>query len=326
MRRLDVAIERWPIAGSFTISRGSRTEAVVVTATISDGSVTGRGECVPYPRYGETVEGVADFIREQAPLIGAGIGRDALLERMPAGAARNAIDCALWDFEAKRSGRRAWELAGIAPPPPVTTCYTLSLGPPESMHAAAAKAAARPLLKVKLGGDGDGERIAAVRAGAPQSRIVIDANEAWRPHNLAENLASCEKAGVELIEQPLPAGEDAALAGVSSPILICADESLHDRAGLAALASRYGAINIKLDKAGGLTEALLLSREARAAGLKLMVGCMLSTSLGVAPAFLAAQGAEWVDLDGPLLLARDRPDGFVFDKGRMLNAGAGLWG
>ncbi len=326
MRRLDVAIERWPIAGSFTISRGSRTEAVVVTATVSDGETSGRGECVPYARYGETVEGVADFIREQAPLIGDGVGREALLARMAAGAARNALDCALWDFEAKRNGRRAWEIAGLAAPAPVTTCFTLSLGSPDSMHQAARAAALRPLLKVKLGGEGDAERIAAVREAAPDARLVVDANEAWRETTLLTNLAACDRAGVLLIEQPLPAGADAVLEGVKSPILICADESLHDRAGLDALSAKYGAINIKLDKAGGLTEALQLAAEARARGLAIMVGCMVGTSLAMAPATLLTPGAAFVDLDGPLLLATDRAPGLAYDGSLVHAPDVALWG
>ncbi len=326
MRELRVTIESWPIAGSFTISRGSRTEAVVAVAEISEGGVTGRGECVPYARYGETVEGVADFIREQAPRIRSGTGREALLTGMPAGAARNAIDCALWDLEAKSQGRRAWDLAGLARPAPVTTCYTISLGMPEVMAEATRKAAGRPLLKIKLGGEGDPERIAAVRAAAPDARLVIDANEAWTEAVLADNLAACEKAGVLLIEQPLPAHHDAALAGVKTPIVICADESLHDRAGLAELSGRYGAINIKLDKAGGLTEALLLAEEAKRRGLKIMVGCMLGTSLGMAPATLLTGGAAFVDLDGPLLLAKDRVPGLSFENSAVHAPEAALWG
>ncbi len=326
MRSLNVLVESWPIAGSFTISRGSRTEAVVVVAEITENGVTGRGECVPYARYGENVEGVADFIREQVTLIGSGVTREELLVKMPAGAARNAVDCALLDLEAKKQGRRAWELLGLAAPKPTTTCFTISLGTPEVMAAKAAEAAARPLLKVKLGGEGDPERIAAVRAAAPKSKLVIDANEAWTEAVLASNLAACEKAGVLLIEQPLPAHHDEALAGVKTPIIICADESLHDRASLAELSGRYGAINIKLDKAGGLTEALLLAGEAKARGLKIMVGCMLGTSLGMAPATLLMNDAAFVDLDGPLLLAKDRNPGLKFEGSTIHAPEAALWG
>jgi len=326
MRSLEVAVESFPIAGSFTISRGSRTEAVVVTVTVREGGAAGRGECVPYARYGETVAGVEALIRAQAGLIEAGGSREALAAALRPGAARNALDCALWDLEAKLVGKPAWQLAGVPKPRPVTTCYTLSLGTPESMHEAAVKAAARPLLKVKLGGEGDPERIAAVRAGAPDSDIVVDANEAWSEATLAANLAACETAGVKLIEQPLPAKEDGALEGIRSPILICADESMHDRAGLQTLSTRYGAINVKLDKTGGLTEALLLVKEARARGLELMIGCMLGTSLAMAPAVLLTAEAAFVDLDGPLLLARDREPGLGFEGSTILPPAPSLWG
>ncbi|TNC15141.1 dipeptide epimerase [Methylobacterium terricola] len=326
MIRLATTVERWPIAGTFTISRGSRTEAVVVTAEITDGTVTGRGECVPYARYGETVEGVRDLIAAQADALAAGLTRQDLAGLLPAGAARNALDCALWDLEAKRTGTPAHRLAGIPAPAPVTTCYTLSLGSPEAMAAAARAAASRPLLKVKLGGGGDPERIAAVRHGAPEAAIVVDANEAWSPETLEANLAACVAAGVRLIEQPLPAGDDAALAGIARPIPICADESLHDRAGLDGLRDRYDAINIKLDKAGGLTEALLLAQAATARGLSIMVGCMLGTSLAMAPAMLLSGYADFVDLDGPLLLARDRDPGLRFDGSLVHPPEPALWG
>ncbi|BCM86053.1 N-acetyl-D-Glu racemase DgcA [Methylobacterium indicum] len=326
MIRLATAIEPWPIAGRFTISRGSRTEAVVVTAEVTDGTATGRGECVPYARYGETVEGVRAAIDRQAEALAAGLDRAGLAACLPAGAARNALDCALWDLEAKRASRPAFALAGIPAPAPVTTCYTLSLGSPEEMAAAAHVAAARPLLKVKLGGAGDPERIAAVRRGAPDSRLVVDANEAWSPETMAANLAACVAAGVELIEQPLPAGDDALLASIARPIPICADESLHDRAGLDALADRYDAINIKLDKAGGLTEALLLAQAAKARGLSIMVGCMLGTSLAMAPAMLLSGFADFVDLDGPLLLARDREPGLRFEGSLVHPPEPALWG
>jgi L-alanine-DL-glutamate epimerase-like enolase superfamily enzyme len=329
MATLSVAIERFPIAGAFTISRGSRTEAVVVTVGVMQDGVTGRAECVPYPRYGETVEGVADLIRAQAALLvdgGPAEMRAAVNAALKGGAARNALDCALWDLEAKMSGARVWELAGLPAPQPVTTCYTLSLGTPESMAEAAQKARHRPLLKVKLGGAGDPERIAAVREGAPHARIVVDANEAWDEATLAGNLAACQRAGVEMIEQPLPAGRDAALTGLGSPIPICADESLHDRAGLQALAGRYGAINVKLDKAGGLTEAAALVGAAREAGLQVMVGCMLGTSLGMAPAMLLAGHATVVDLDGPLLLASDRDPALLYECSTVHPPARALWG
>ena len=325
-RRLTLSVERFPIAGAFTISRGSRTEIAVVVATITDANGIGRGECVPYPRYGESVESVVALIEGQAEAIAAGIGRDELTARMKAGAARNALDSALFDLEAKLQGRRAWEIAGLSAPQPAITAYTLSLGTPESMGEAARTASHRPLLKVKLGGVGDPERIAAVRAGAPQARLIVDANEAWRPETVEANFAACLAAGVALIEQPLPADADALLAEIPHPVPVCADESLHDRAGLDGLAGRYDAINIKLDKTGGLTEAVLLAREARARGLSVMVGCMLGTSLGMAPATLLASQADFVDLDGPLLLARDRAPPLHYDGSIVHPPEPELWG
>lgn len=326
-RSLTVMTESWPIAGTFTISRGSRTQQPVVVAEIRDGDLVGRGECVPYPRYGETVEGVAALIEAQAAAIAGGIDREGLTAALKAGAARNALDCALWDLEAKRTGRRAWDLAGIPAPKPVVTCYTLSLGTPDSMHKAAQAAADRPLLKVKLGGgEEDAERIAAVREGAPKSELVCDANEGWTPQTIAANLAACAKVGVRLVEQPLPAADDDFLRQIDRPLPICADESVHDRATLGKLAGKYDAINIKLDKTGGLTEALAMARAAEEAGLKIMVGCMVGTSLAMAPAMLIAAKASWVDLDGPLLLARDRADGLLFEGSTVHPPSAALWG
>ncbi|MER2604282.1 MAG: N-acetyl-D-Glu racemase DgcA [Siculibacillus sp.] len=324
---LTVAVERFPLAGAFTISRGSRTEAVVVTATVSDGRAAGRGECVPYARYGETVEGVVAAIEAMADVVAEpGFDRCRLARLIPPGAARNALDCALWDYEAKRSGIPARISAGLLEPEPLVTAYTLSLGDPEAMFAAARAAAARPLLKVKLGGDGDPERIAAVREGAPDARLVVDANEAWTEATLLDNLAACREAGVELIEQPLPAGRDDALRGIDASIAICADESLHTTADLEALRDRYGAVNIKLDKTGGLTEAIATLRLARRLRYRVMVGCMVGTSLAMAPALLLAQGADFVDLDGPLLLARDRVPGLRYDGSIVHPAEAALWG
>ena len=324
---LEVAVESFPIAGAFTISRGSRTEAIVVAVTLCDGRVTGRGECVPYARYGETVDGVVAAIRAVGPhLAEPNFDRARLAEVLPAGAARNALDCALWDLEAKRTGLPVAERLGLAGSTPLVTAYTLSLGTPESMHEAARAASARPLLKVKLGGEGDPERIAAVRAGAPASRLIVDANEAWRAATLAANLAACETAGVELIEQPLPAGDDEALDGLATPIALCADESLHTVADLEALRRRYSAINIKLDKAGGLTEALALAAEGKRLGFRLMVGCMVGTSLAMAPAAILARVADFVDLDGPLLLARDRVPGLTYDGSLMYPPEPALWG
>ncbi len=323
---LSVEIERWPIAGVFTIARGSRTEAIVVVAELSDGVHTGRGECVPYPRYGETPEGVAVAITAMRGALADGLDRRMLQSAMPAGAARNALDCAFWDLEAKRAGKPAYALADLAAPRPLTTAYTISLAAPEAMAEAAAAAARRPLLKIKLGFAGDTARLRAVRTAAPRAQLIVDANEGWRPENLADNFAACAEAGVVLIEQPLPAKDDGALASAARPVPVCADESAHDRASLARLRGKYDMINIKLDKTGGLTEALLLASAAREQGLALMVGCMVSTSLSIAPAVLAAQAARVVDLDGPLLLAKDRPHGLRYDGSTVHPALPALWG
>ncbi|HEX2652368.1 MAG TPA: N-acetyl-D-Glu racemase DgcA [Xanthobacteraceae bacterium] len=323
---LKTQIERWPIAGSFTISRGAKTEAVVVVAEIDDGHYAGRGECVPYARYGETPESVAAQIESMRAALGQGLDRSALQQEMPAGAARNALDCAFWDWQAKRSGKPAHELAGRPSPQPFVTAYTISLGSPEAMANAAAQAASRPLLKVKLGAAGDPERIRAVREAAPRSEIIVDANEGWDAETLEPNLAACAQAGVTLIEQPLPANADAALAAIARPIKVCADESVHDRASLGELAGKYDAINIKLDKTGGLTEALLLASEAERLGLDIMVGCMVSTSLAIAPATLLALPQRILDLDGPLLLKADRPCGLTYEGSLVHPPARALWG
>jgi L-Ala-D/L-Glu epimerase / N-acetyl-D-glutamate racemase len=326
IRSLTVRSERWPIAGAFTISRGSKTEAEVVVAELTEGAICGRGECVPYARYGETIAGVAAAIAGLAEDVACGLGRTDLQRVLPAGAARNALDCAFIDLDAKRSGRPVHECLGLDRPRPLLTAYTISLGTPDAMAAAAAAASERPLLKVKLGGEGDADRIAAVRRAAPRAELIVDANEGWRPDNLAAHLAACAAVGVTLVEQPLPAAEDAALATIARQIRVCADESVHDRASLRALAGKYDAVNIKLDKAGGLTEALALAAEAEAMGFALMVGCMVSTSLAIAPAMLVAQRARVVDLDGPLLLARDRPHGMRFGGSMVHPAERDLWG
>jgi L-alanine-DL-glutamate epimerase-like enolase superfamily enzyme len=323
---LAARIERWPIAGSFTISRGAKTEAVTVVAELSLGGHSGRGECVPYPRYGETAEATLAALQAMQEPLSQGLDRKALQAAMPPGAARNALDCALMDLEAKTSGRRIWSLLGRPGPQPCTTAYTISLGSPEAMAAATAKAAQRPLLKIKLGGDGDGARIAAVRAAAPKAELIVDANEAWTPGNLEQNLAACAAAGVTLVEQPLPAGRDEALARIRRPIAVCADESVHDRASLEALRERYDAVNIKLDKTGGLTEALAMAEAAQEKGFQIMVGCMVATSLSMAPAMLLTPLARYVDLDGPLLLARDRDDGLRYDGSLVYPPEAALWG
>jgi L-alanine-DL-glutamate epimerase-like enolase superfamily enzyme len=324
--QVAIDVERFPIAGRFVISRGAKTEAVVVTVTLREGDSVGRGECVPYARYHESVESVVAALESVRGALEAGASRDALGQLLPPGAARNAADCALWDLEAKRSGIPAFRRAGLAEMRPLVTAYTISVGTPAEMREAAARAAERPLLKVKLAGEGDIERIAAVREGAPGAQLIVDANEAWSEADLERNLDACARAGVRLVEQPLPAGADGALARIARPVPVCADESLHDRAGLAALLGRYDAVNIKLDKTGGLTEALALAAEARRAGFAIMAGCMVGTSLAMAPALIIAQQAEFVDLDGPLLLAKDREPGLRYEGSVVHPPEGELWG
>jgi L-alanine-DL-glutamate epimerase-like enolase superfamily enzyme len=323
---LSVRVERWPIAGAFAISRGSKTEAIVVVAELSDGIHRGRGESVPYARYGETPDGIMAAIESLRPAIRQGLDRAGLQRALPAGAARNALDCAYWDVNAKQQGRRAADLAGVGALQPLTTAYTISLAAPADMAVAAERAAWRPLLKVKLGGHDDGARIAAVRRAAPRAELIVDANEGWNSGNFEENARACADAGVTLIEQPLPEGRDDALLRLRHPVPICADESIHDRGSLAGLAGKYDAINVKLDKAGGLTEALALSAEAQQQGLGVMVGCMVATSLAMAPALLVAQNARMVDLDGPLLLAKDRAGGLRYEGSRVHPPEPELWG
>jgi L-Ala-D/L-Glu epimerase len=326
MRRLHAVREVFPIRGVFRISRGARTESVVVAVTIREGDAAGRGECVPYPRYGESVDSVLEQIAQVRAAVEGGAGRDTLQDLLPAGAARNAVDCALWDLEAKRSRRPVWALAGLERPRPLTTAFTLSVDTPAAMEAAARAAAERPLLKLKLTGDGDLDRVAAVRRGAPRARLVVDANEAWTADHYATYARDLAGLGVELIEQPLPAGSDQGLAGIPHPVPVCADESCHDTATLAGIAGCYEAVNIKLDKTGGLTEALRLRAAARAAGRRIMVGCMLGTSLAMAPAILVGQDADWVDVDGPLLLARDRDPGLAYHGSVVSPPEPALWG
>ena len=324
--KLAATIERWPIAGSFTISRGAKTQAVTVVAEVSRDGHAGRGECVPYPRYGETPEATLAALLSMQDALRQGLDRPALQAAMPPGAARNALDCALLDLEAKTTGQRIWNLLGRPAPRACITAYTISLGSPEAMAAATAKAAHRPLLKIKLGGDSDGDRITAVRKAAPESELIVDANEAWTSGNLEQNLAVCAEVGVTLVEQPLPAGQDEALARIRRPLKVCADESVHDRASLEGLRERYDAVNIKLDKTGGLTEALAMADAAHALGFEIMIGCMVATSLAMAPAMLLARQARFVDLDGPLLLARDRDGGLRYDGSLVYPPDAALWG
>ncbi len=319
---IEVTRDVFRLAQVFTISRGSRTEAKVLTVRVTRGGVTGWGECVPYARYDETLESVEAQIRS----LPEGIDRAALQEALPAGAARNAVDCALWDLEAKQAGCRVWELAGLSAPKPEVTAYTLSLDAPEAMQAQAAKHAHRPLLKIKLGTPDDMPRLEAVRAGAPDARIIVDANEGWSAEVYADLAPHLLRLGVALVEQPLPAGEDEALLGVDRPVPLCADESCHDRESLSQLKGKYDMVNIKLDKTGGLTEALALRDAARAEGYEVMVGCMVGSSLAMAPAVLVAQGAAITDLDGPLLLAEDRDAPLVFDAAGVHPSEAALWG
>jgi L-alanine-DL-glutamate epimerase-like enolase superfamily enzyme len=320
--QITVTRESFRLAQVFTISRGSRTEAQVLTVTVSEGGATGRGECVPYARYGETPDSVAGQIEGLTD----GFDRATLQDLLPPGAARNAVDCALWDLAAKQTGQRVWELAGLPMPGPEITAYTLSLDSPEAMEAQAAKHAHRPLLKIKLGTPDDMARLEAVRRGAPQSRIIIDANEGWSAEIYADLAPHLVRLGVALVEQPLPAGQHDALVGLVRPVPLCADESCHDRASLAELMGKYDVVNIKLDKTGGLTEALALRAAARAQGFGVMVGCMVGSSLAMAPATLVAQGALVTDLDGPLLLAEDRDHALRYDAAGVHPPEAALWG
>ncbi len=322
---ISASVETWPVAGAFTISRGSKTAVDVVVARIEAEGVAGRGEATPIYYHGETAEACAQTIQRYQ----GALSHPALQSEMPRGAARNALDAALWDWQAKRSGTPAWQSAGLPhqPAPPITA-MTVSLAEPTIMEAQARAYGQRgvQLIKLKLAGDGDLERVAAVRSGAPAARLIVDANEAWTGLDIEAMAASLVPYGVELIEQPVKAGEDHLLDGITSPIPLGADESIQDRADLNRCLGRYQAINIKLDKAGGLTEALALAAEARAAGMKLMVGCMLSTSLGIAPALLLAGQAAWIDLDGPLLLAKDREGGIHLKEGMLMPPRPGFWG
>ncbi len=320
--QITVTPDTFRLAEVFTIARGSRTEAQVLTVRVADGAWQGWGECVPYARYDETLESVTAQIEG----LDLPLGRSALQTVLPAGAARNAVDCALWDLEAKRAGKRVWDLLGLPAPAPQVTAFTLSLDAPGKMRAAAARHAHRPLLKIKLGTPDDMPRLEAVREGAPKSRIIVDANEGWSAEVYSELAPHLLRLGVELVEQPLPAGDDDMLAEIARPLPVCADESCHDRASLPGLKGKYDFVNIKLDKTGGLTEALALRDAARATGYRIMVGCMVGSSLGMAPAVLLAQGAEVTDLDAPLLLAEDRPEPLIYDQAGVHPPDAALWG
>lgn len=326
MRRVNLSIETWPVRGVFRISRGSQTEIVVVTVEIRERSFIGRGECRPYARYGETPESVIAAIETILQELQEGLERDELRNYLVPGAARNAIDCALWDLAAKRAGQPVWKLAGLPPPQPLITAYTLSVDSPENLAATAASEKWRLLLKLKLAGQNDLQCIAAVRANAPSSRLIIDANEAWSQRDYEDLMPELVRLGVEMLEQPFPAGSDACLASLPKRLPVCADESCHDSKSLDGLIGLYDVVNIKLDKTGGLTEALRMKALAMQCGFEVMVGCMVGTSLAMAPAFLLAQGARYVDLDGPLLLAKDRQPGLYFEGSQIFPPDEALWG
>jgi L-Ala-D/L-Glu epimerase len=326
MRQLAIQRESFPIRGVFRISRGARTEAHVVTVTLTEDGARGWGECVPYARYDETIDSVIAEIEAVRLLIESGFGREELLTVMKNGAARNAVDCALWDLEAKRAGKRVWELAGLPEPKPLVTAYTISLDEPEAMGRNAAENAHRPLLKLKLTGDGDLERVEAIHRNAPKARLIVDANEGWSLEHYLRYAPALVDMGVEMIEQPLKAADDAPLAGAEHPLPVCADESCHDLRSLEHMVGKYEMINIKLDKTGGLTEALRLKQAAEQAGLGVMVGCMIGTSLSMAPGIVAGQGAKVVDLDAPLLLAEDRKGGLTYEGSLVHPPSRELWG
>ncbi|MEM1378892.1 MAG: N-acetyl-D-Glu racemase DgcA [Pseudomonadota bacterium] len=330
MPKLEITAKReaFPIAGQFRISRGAKTQADVITVEIRDGTHAGRGECVPYARYGETLDSVESAIRavELSNADGIVAAREQLQSRLPSGAARNALDCALWDLQAKCAGEPIHHLLQTEPPRPLVTAYTLSLDTPENMAEAARSHSARPLLKIKLGGDDDIACMRAVAANAPNSKIIIDANEGWADDNLNTLIAEAASLNVALIEQPLSADHDEALAAIPHPVRICADESVHTTEGIERLRTRYDVINIKLDKTGGLTEALKLNAKARELGFGVMVGCMVGSSLAMAPAILLAQDADYVDLDGPLLLGEDRDPALHYEGNTVSPAPSALWG
>ncbi|MFV0574200.1 MAG: N-acetyl-D-Glu racemase DgcA [Vibrio sp.] len=323
--KMQVSTKSWPINGAFTISRGSKTHADVVVVTLEQDGFIGRGECVPYARYGESLKQVQNDLNKVAPLLTSNTTQQDIATLLPAGAARNALDCAWWDLQCKQQGKTIWQLLDI-PPQELTTAFTLSLDTPENMGKAALKNQHRPVLKLKLAGEGDIERVAAVRENSPDAKIIVDANEGWNVEQYKKMIPELQKLNVAMIEQPFPSDCDHWLDDLERPILICADESCHDASSLKWLEGRYDMVNIKLDKTGGLTEALELKQVAQDFGLQIMVGCMVGSSLGMAPAFVVAQGADVVDLDGPLLLAEDEEHGFEFDVSSMKVMKRELWG
>lgn len=323
---LAVAIERFHLAQKFTISRGTKTEAIVIRVKLTRDGRVGQGECVPYARYDETPESTVAEIERLREAIANDLTREELQTIMPASAARNALDCAFWDLEAKQHGKSVAELLNLSLPGSCQTAQTIGLDTPEAMANAAHQFKSAPLLKIKLDSEGVLARLQAVRDAAPEATLVVDANEAWNAAGLQTQLDACRDLGVKLIEQPLPATTDSALENINRTVTLCADESAHDRNGLPDLAKRYDAINIKLDKTGGLTEALLLAKATKARGLRVMIGCMVSTSLSMAPALMLENYADWIDLDGPLWLKNDRPNGLTYQNGLISPLTSGLWG
>jgi L-Ala-D/L-Glu epimerase len=324
--QMITAQETWALRGVFRIARGSRTHAQVVTVTLGDQRAIGRGECVPYPRYGESSDSVLAQLEAIRPQVEAGIDIQTAQSLLPAGAARNALDCALWDLKAKKTGKAVWQLAGMEAPKPILTAYTISLDEPEIMAQAAIEAAGRPLLKVKIGGADDIARVRAVANARPDARLIVDANEGLSEESLPTLLAQARDLNIDVIEQPFAVKQDYRLGQVAAPIAICADESFHTSADIEHLLQNYDAVNVKLDKTGGFTEGLKAVRDARAAGLRVMVGCMVGTSLVTAPAVLLAQLADWADLDGPLLLDKDRDPGLYYDGSILHPPSIQVWG
>ena len=324
--KLTVRRESWPLAKTFSISRGQKHNADVVICSLIENDIGGRGEGVPYPRYGESVEQTIQTIKNIQPHIEPGLDFNKLQSLLPAGAARNAVDCALWDLRAKQAKKPAYELANIDIPKPFETAYTISLDTPKNMGKEALINSHRPLLKLKLDGNRDLERVAAVREHAPSSLLIVDANEGWHEKDVLPMATKLARLGVALLEQPLPAGKDKILENIVHPVPFCADESCHTSDNLDQLVGRYDCLNIKLDKTGGLTEALLLLERAQEYSLDIMVGCMVSTSLSIAPATLLTTSAKYVDLDGPLLLKQDRPDGLYYENSMLFPNFDNVWG
>jgi L-Ala-D/L-Glu epimerase / N-acetyl-D-glutamate racemase len=326
LRQLSVQHQAWPLSAPFRISRGVKTIADAVVVEIAQGSARGRGEGIPYSRYGESVESVIEQVLALAPAIEQGMPHEALERALPPGAARNAVDCAMWDLTAGLSGQSVTDRLAAGPAPALTTALTIGLDEPKAMYAAAARLKDAPLLKIKVDAMNPEERLWAVRAGAPAARLIVDPNESWSLDMLRSLQPLLVELGIELVEQPLPAADDAALEGWSPRVPICADESCHTARDLPRIRSRYQAVNIKLDKTGGLSGALELLEQSRAAGMIIMCGCMISTSLGIAPAWHIGRHAEFVDLDGPLWLQKDHPGGLRLEGGKLLAPSLQLWG